>query len=59
MGKKEREQRINAFWDHYAPMRTNGPMDKAMAEWLFEDDCLTEDEYKRLTTPQPNAVFAY
>ena len=59
MSKKEREQKIKAFWAHYAPMRSSGTTSKAMAEWLFEDDCLTEEEYQRMTSPQNNTVFAY
>lgn len=39
MSKKEKEQRIKEFWDHYAPMQSHGEMDPAMVEWLKEDDC--------------------
>lgn len=42
MSKKEREQKIKDFWEHYAPMQSVGELDEAMVEWLKEDDCWVE-----------------
>ena len=59
MSEQEREQRIKEFWAHYAPLRAKGQTDRATVEWLREDDCLTEAEYRRLTTaPKSSTAFA-
>lgn len=58
MSKKEREQKIKDFWAHYAPLRSSGGMSLAMAQWLWEDDCLSEEEYHRIAgTSQPAQAF--
>ncbi len=60
MSKQEREKRIKEFWAHYAPLRSQGQTDRVTVEWLREDDCLTDEEYMRLTTaPHTDTAFAY